>query len=471
MKTRFSPSPTGLMHLGNVRVALYNALMAVQNGAPYVLRVEDTDLTRSRREFEEALIEDLRWLGLHWQEGPDVGGSVGPYRQSERRHLYDAYFEQLERAGDAYHCFCSPEALAAERRLQLKQGKPPRYSGRCRALDAETVKQRLDGGDPATLRLHIPDDHEIRFDDLVKGAQCFQGRDIGDLIIRRADGTAAFMFCNAVDDALMGITHVIRGEDHLTNTPRQLVILDRLGLKAPSYGHIALMVGSDGAPFSKRDGSLGVESLRAQGYFPLAIHNYLVRTGHQVSDEHDILDMQSMGAVFKPSGLSRSPSRFDWAQLRFWQKRALSLLDDQQVLDWMASVIDGLLGAIDPLDFVALIRENILFPDEAVAWVQVLKSDELHYGEEAIRMFQAAGGDFFGAVLESCPEQPSADTFKAWVSEIKSLTGQSGKAVFMPLRLALTGRSDGPNLGGLLNLIDPKVIKQRLTSARRLADG
>lgn len=264
VKTRFCPSPTGLMHMGNVRTALFNALLAKSANGCFLLRIEDTDRERSDARYTKALMEDLLWLGLGWQEGPDHHQGNGPYHQSERQSIYDDYYQRLETAGVAYPCFCSEEELALQRKIQRSSGRPPRYPGTCRELTDAQREEKFAQGLKPTLRFAVPENEMIAFDDLVRGHQKFDSNDLGDFIIRRADGTPPFLFCNAVDDALMGVTHALRGEDHLTNTPRQLMVLDALGLTGPTYGHIALIVGPDGSPLSKRHGSRSIEELRGE---------------------------------------------------------------------------------------------------------------------------------------------------------------------------------------------------------------
>ena len=279
MLSRFAPSPTGDLHLGNARTALFNWLLARHAGGGFILRIEDTDAERSREPLTSALMEDLRWLGLDWDAGPDREDAHGPYRQSQRAVQYERYFAALESAGCTYPCYCSALELDMSRRSQLAAGKPPRYAGTCRSLTADQRARRAAQGLRPTLRFRVPDDARIEFDDFVHGPQSFVSGDIGDFVIRRADGTAAFFFCNAVDDADMGVTHVLRGEDHLTNTPRQLMLLDALGLTRPVYGHISLIVARDGSPLSKRHGATSVREYREQGYLPEALINHLFRLG------------------------------------------------------------------------------------------------------------------------------------------------------------------------------------------------
>jgi nondiscriminating glutamyl-tRNA synthetase len=321
-KTRFAPSPTGYLHLGNVRTALFNALLARREQGSFLLRIEDTDRERSRPEYVAALLEDLRWLGLDWQEGPEIGGPHPPYAQSERAAIYAGYYQRLEERGLVYPCFCSPAELALSRKTQLAAGRPPRYAGTCARLsEAERQARRRRGLQP-TLRFRTPPGQLVQFIDLARGPQQFASDDIGDFIIRRADGGPQFFFANAVDDALMGITHLLRGEDHLSNTPRQLLLLEALDLPAPHYGHLALIVGADGGPLSKREGHFSVRELRATGYLPEALLNDLARIGHSYAHDH-WMSLAELAEAFTLERLGRAPARYDEAQLLHWQSEAV----------------------------------------------------------------------------------------------------------------------------------------------------
>jgi nondiscriminating glutamyl-tRNA synthetase len=260
--TRFAPSPTGDLHVGNARTALFNLLLARRSAGRFVLRVEDTDLERSRDEYRARQLEDLRWLGLEWDAGPDREDDCGPYRQALRGSIYARYFEELANLNQVYPCFCSALELEVSRRAQLAQGRPPRYAGTCRDLSAEQRARRRAQGIAPTLRFRVPAGRRVEFVDLVHGPQSVSSDDIGDFVVRRADGSAAFFFSNAVDDARMGITHVLRGEDHLANTPRQLMVLAALSLPAPAYGHVSLLLGADGAKLSKRQDAASARHYR-----------------------------------------------------------------------------------------------------------------------------------------------------------------------------------------------------------------
>lgn len=297
MKSRFCPSPTGHLHLGNTRTALFNALLAKNQSGHFLLRIEDTDESRSFDHYTQALLDDLHWLGLDWQEGPEVDGPHAPYWQSKRQSIYAEYYEKLIQRQLAYLCFCTDSELAIERKVQLASGQPPRYAGHCRNLTAAEIETKLEKGCLPTLRFCVPKNQTIEFNDLVRGIQRFNTDDIGDFIIRRADKTASFIFCNAIDDALMGVTHALRGDDHLTNTPRQLLVLQALDLPAPNYGHIALIVGHDGSPLSKRHGSQSLLELREEGFLPEAITNYLARLGHNYKQTH-YLSLAELSAHF-----------------------------------------------------------------------------------------------------------------------------------------------------------------------------
>ncbi|MFM7626462.1 MAG: glutamate--tRNA ligase, partial [Gammaproteobacteria bacterium] len=270
--TRFAPSPTGELHLGNARTALFNWLLARGRGGRFLLRIEDTDATRSRTGYATQILDDLRWLGLDWDGDIVVQSARGP--------VYAEALARLEAAGRAYPCYCTPLEIEVSRRSQLAAGRPPRYAGTCRELDAQQRAARLAEGRQPTLRFRVPDRGRIAFTDLVHGDQIFECADIGDFVLRRADGSAAFFFSNVLDDADSGVTVVLRGEDHLSNTPRQLLIAEALGLRAPAYGHLSLITGADGAPLSKRLGAKTLRELRETGYLPVALVNHLYRLGH-----------------------------------------------------------------------------------------------------------------------------------------------------------------------------------------------
>jgi nondiscriminating glutamyl-tRNA synthetase len=467
--TRFAPSPTGELHLGNARTALFNFLLAhyglahhglaQHQAGRFLLRIEDTDTERSREQHTEALIADLRWLGMNWDAGPDHEDSKGPYRQSQRGALYAGYFTELDKRGAVYPCFCTPLELEASRRAQLAQGRPPRYAGTCRDLSAEQrQKKGLEGLLPTT-RFRVPLGRRIEFLDFVHGPQSFLSDDIGDFVVRRADGTAAFFFCNAVDDADMGVTHVLRGEDHLTNTPRQLMILDALGLRAPSYGHVSLIVGNDGSPLSKRHGATSVREYRERGYLPQAMTNHLFRLGHSTS-EHGFLSLDEMARAFDAAHLGRAPARFDEQQLLVWQKEAVHRLSTDEALRWLGPVLPARLDEKTRAAFIAAVLPNLVLPEDARAWVNVVFGDlpDLEPAEQQLVL--EAGKGYFSAAADAAAA--NGNDLAAIANAVRSATGKKGAALYMPLRVALTGRAHGPELAPLLKAMPPGKARERL---------
>jgi glutamyl-tRNA synthetase len=450
--TRFAPSPTGSLHLGNARTALFSHLWARKSGGKFILRIEDTDQERSQERYREQLMIDMRWLGLDWDEGPDVGGPSAPYAQAERGDFYRALYEQLSAQDRVYNCYCTAEELELSRKLQRMAGKPPRYAGTCRALTEAQRAERDARGLKPSLRFAVPADRVIEFNDAVHGQQRFASNDIGDFIIRRDDGTPAFFFCNAVDDSAMGVTQVLRGDDHLTNTPRQIMILEALGMKIPGYGHVGLLVGEDGAPLSKRHGSTSVHEFRERGFLSVAVLNQLFRLGH-ASDVDGWLAPGEMPAHFRPDHLGRAPARFEVSQLLHWQKESLERFSSADIRRW--------LGDQDSVEFVELVRHNVVLPQDAVAWRAVVRGGELGpLGAEEQRVLTAAGADFFNAAAEAY-EQSQGD-LKALTQRLKERTGRKGPELFMPLRVALTGQAHGPELAQLLKLMSPETVRQRL---------
>ncbi|MEA3150882.1 MAG: nondiscriminating glutamyl-tRNA synthetase [Gammaproteobacteria bacterium] len=449
--TRFAPSPTGALHLGNARTAFFSHLWARKTGGRFILRIEDTDVERNQLRFRDALMVDLGWLGLEWDEGPDVGGLAGPYSQSQRGAFYAELFTRLETGGQVYPCYCTAEDLELSRKLQRMAGKPPRYAGTCRDLSSAERAEREARGLTPTLRFAVPADTVIEFNDLVHGPQKFVSSDIGDFIVRREDGTAAFFFSNAADDSVMGVTHVLRGDDHLTNTPRQLMLLDALQLRRPDYGHVGLLVGADGAPLSKRHGSTSVNEFRERGFLPDGLLNHLFHLGH-TSDVDGWLAPPDMPLHFNPDHLGRAPARFDEAQLLHWQKESLQRMSASEIRAW--------LGSNESTEFIELVRHNVVLPADALPWAAVVQGELPPLGPDEQRVITAAGPEFFSAAAAALEQ--SGQDLKALTTILKVRTGRKGADLFMPLRVALTGQTHGPELAPLLRLMTPDTARRRL---------
>jgi glutamyl-tRNA synthetase len=465
--TRFAPSPTGALHLGNARTALFNALLARATGGRFILRVEDTDAQRSDAAHERSLLGDLRWLGLQWDEGPDVGGAHGPYRQSERAALHAAAMRSLRDAGLAYPCFCSAATLQLQRKLQLAANRPPRYAGTCARISADEADRRIASGEPAALRFRVPSGRVLEFTDLVHGPQRVASDDIGDFLVGRADGSAAFFLSNALDDAAMGVTLVLRGDDHLANTPRQLLLLEALGLPAPRYGHLPLVLAPGGAPLSKRAGAESLGQLRAAGYLPGALLNYLARLGHSGLDE-DCLSLAGLAERFRPERIGHAAAHFDPEQLRHWQRVAVMHAGEGELLDWLGPRLQPIPAAAHP-EFLCAVRGNLLFPDDVEPIVRMVTAPDVAASEEARRAIQAAGSDFFAAALQTWRD---TEYLRDWARALAAASGRRGAELYGPLRAALTGELHGPELAPLVALMGRPLVQARLERAARLVhDG
>lgn len=465
--TRFAPSPTGELHLGNARTALFNFLLARSRAGCFVLRIEDTDAGRSQEGLIEALCADLSWLGLSWDEGPGREGPRAPYRQSQRAALYGPYFQRLEREGFAYPCYCTPLELDLERRAQLAAGRPPRYAGTCRELSGARRAERAAQGRWPSLRFRVPAGRRIEFDDLVHGPQSFASDDIGDFIIRREDGSAAFLFGNALDDALMAVTHVLRGADHLANTPRQRLLLDALGLAAPRYGHVSLLVGADDAPLSKRHGAASLRSLAEAGYASPVVCNYLYRLGHS-TPSHALLALGQMAADFDPAHLQRASAHYDPAQLRHWQSEWVHGLSAEQARAWLAPLLPPAITPAQAEAFIAAVLPNVVLAEDVRQWRAVVFDEALSFEEPALHAARAAGTEFFAAAARALEVAGAAAgveagaAARAALASAASATGRRGAAFFVPLRAALTGRLHGPELAPLLAAMPAERVRARL---------
>ena len=457
--TRFAPSPTGELHLGNARTALFNQLLARRAGGRFLLRIEDTDPERSLETHVQALLAELHWLGIEWDAGPDREDERGPYRQSQRGALYARRLGELEQRDAVYPCFCTPEELELSRRAQRAAGRPPRYAGTCRNLSAAERARRAAAGRSASLRFRVPAGVRLEFTDFVHGAQSFLSDDIGDFVVRRADGSAAFLFANAVDDACMGVSHVLRGEDHLTNTPRQLLILESLELPAPAYGHVALIVGADGAPLSKRHGAVGVREYRERGYLPQALVNHLFRLG-QPSALHGLATLAEMAAAFDAAHLGRAPARFDEQQLEVWQREAVRRLSPPEARSWLAPVLPPGLSADAAAALAAALLPNLTLPADARAWVEIVFGGPPALTAAAATLVRGAGPAYFAAAAAAAAA--NGNDLAGIAGAVRAATGRRGAELYMPLRAALTGLDHGPELAPLLQAMPPGKAHERL---------
>ncbi len=457
VRVRFAPSPTGSLHIGNARTALFNWLYARRHGGVFILRIEDTDRERSRPEFEGAILEDLRWLGLGWDEGPDVGGGKGPYRQSERLDLYRSAVDRLLAEGKVYHCFCSPEALEVQRRDRLARGVPPRYDGRCRALAADLVRRRREAGEPAVVRFQMPQER-ITVPDLVKGDVHFLGSDLDDFIVLRADGTPSYNFAAAVDDCRMEVSLVIRGDDHLANTPRQMALAGSLGWEPLRYAHVPLIHGADGAPLSKRHGAVTVAEHRAGGVLPEALVNYLALLGWSPpAGQDEVMDLPTLSRLFALERVSRAPARFDAERLAWFDRQHLR-----------RASVEGLIARLGvPTSEMTRRAVDVLHRDarslsEIRASVATLGMVDFSVPSSATLVLKALCG-VFPPRIET--EEQASLVLKAVGSQL----GLPKRDVMHALRLGLTGREHGLPVASLLYILGPDEVQRRLDRALSLA--
>jgi len=455
--TRFAPSPTGALHPGGLRTALFSWLLARGEGGRFLIRIEDTDGERSDLTTAEGQLDDLAWLGLD--------ADADPVRQSDRALEHAARLDALIASGRCYRCFCSRERLEELRHQQAAAGAPPRYDGRCRDMDESERTALLAAGEPSVWRMRTHGVGTIKVQDMVRGEVAFEVADIGDFVITREDGAPVFLFANAVDDSDMGITHVLRGDDHLSNTPRQVLILKALELPVPVYGHLPLVVDGDGRPLSKRDASVAVGALRADGLLPLGLANLLFRLGHHEASG-ELLDLATMAERFAPEHLGRAPARFDAEQLAHWQGLALRELDESAWLAWA----HARLGDEQPDDdeLLLMLRPNVQNGASLRDWVSAM-SGALAPDEAARAALVEAGCSFLAQAREYLPEQ--GGDLGAWLDTLRATTGQKGRALFMPIRAALTGRADGPELAKVLGYLGVERIRTRLSRAEEIARG
>lgn len=470
VRVRFAPSPTGSLHLGNVRTALYNWLYARHSKGTFILRVEDTDKERSSDAHCEELMDILTWLGLRWDEGPRVGGPHASYKQSERTAIYEEHLSRLKAKNLVYSCYCTEEELELERKRQLGRGHMPKYSGKCKKLTAEE-RNKLDAeGKPSVLRFIVPPG-EIVVHDEVRGEVRFPDDQLGDFVLTRSDKSPTYNFTVVVDDALMKVSHVLRGEDHLSNTPKQILLYNALGYQPPKWAHLSIIKGGDGQKLSKRHGETSVEAYKSKGYLPEAFLNYLALLGW-APKSGEILSLDQMAAEFDLAHVGKSGAIFDPVKLHWMGQQYLAKLPldelTRALLPYLAdaqyisreearSKFDWLKGVVDT------VRTNLGCFSDIVKETFYFFSDELHF--EPTQSEEMKGQkDLLEAYVKVFKDinDFNGENFLKAVKEVGKLMNAKGKALYHPLRLAMTGREDGPELVKIGPLLGKNEVIKRL---------
>lgn len=467
VRVRFAPSPTGYLHVGNARTALFNWLFARQNQGVFVLRVEDTDIERSRPEYGEKLLEDLRWLGLDWDEGPGKGGRFGPYFQSLRLDVYSDYTQRLLEEGKAYYCFCSKEDLDREKEKALAENRMPVYSGKCRALTMKEAENRLARGIPAAVRLKTPGRGVLEYSDIVRGDLSFDLSLTGDPVLVRSNGLPAYNYAVVIDDFLMGITHVIRGEDHISNTPRQLLTCEALGMTPPVFAHLSMVMGSDNTRLSKRHGATSVEQFEKDGILPAALVNYLGLLGWAPPDGREVLTATEMVDLFRLEKVSRHAAVFDYNKLYWLNRQHIKSMPPDRLADLAYRFLanEGILPPERQPSLMSWLKEMAAFLMEGLdrfadlpekyREVFSFSPEKMDAEAEAILM-QPCSLKVLSALDRRLKDHPALDYQRLgeMAKDIKKETSCKGPELYRPLRIAFTARSSGLELNKIIPLIE-----------------
>ena len=487
VRVRFAPSPTGKLHVGGARTAIYNWAFARANGGTFILRIDDTDPTRSTDENTQIILRAMRWLGLDWDEGPEVGGDFGPYAQTERLDLYKQAAQRLWDEGKAYPCFCTPEKLAADRAAAQERKDPFQgYQRTCRDMDPAEAQRRIDAGEPYVLRIKVPLDRgDVVVHDAVHGDVTFNAKELDDFVIFRSDGTPTYNFATVVDDAMMGITHVIRGDDHLSNTPRQVMVYEALGAPVPVFAHISMILGADGKKLSKRHGATSVEEFRDEGYLPDAFVNYLALLGWSPDGETTIVPRDVLANTFSLDRVSKNPATFDPAKLDWINAEYLANMSDEDFAEKIMVpelVETGLMAKGDRSQDWLLTLASVVKPrtkhlgDVAGICSMVFGTAEtLAYEEKAISKGLAKEGmaavlDAAHAALEAVEESSwNAEAIDAALEVLPEQLDAKKRLVFQAIRAAECGNLVSPPLGVVIELVGKADALARLERARTMA--
>lgn len=477
VRVRYAPSPTGHLHIGNARTALFNYLFARNQGGKFIIRIEDTDVKRNVEGGEESQLKYLKWLGMDWDESIDIGGGYGPYRQTERLDIYNKYWQELLDRGLAYRCYCSEEELEKEREEQTERGETPRYSGRHRNLTEEQRQAFEAEGRVPSIRFRVPENRTYAFDDIVKGSISFETTEMGDFVIVKKDGIPTYNFAVVLDDYLMKISHVLRGEDHISNTPRQLMIYEAFGWEAPKFGHMTLIVNEQRKKLSKRDESIiqFISQYDDLGYLPEAMFNFITLLGWSPEGEQEMFTREELVNVFNPERLSKSPAVFDTQKLSWMNNEYLKKADLNRVVDLCLPHLQNAGRVAAELDaegrawvtaLVALHQDKLRSASEIVPMTELFFRDTVEDESEAVEVLAEEQVptvlQAFLSKIEAGETAFEVDGIKEMIKAVQKETGFKGKQLFMPIRAALTGQTHGPDLNQSLALLGKDKVADRL---------
>lgn len=481
VRVRYAPSPTGFLHIGNARTALFNYLFARHHGGKFIIRTEDTDAKRNVAGGEESQLKYLKWLGLEWDEGPDIGGAYGPYRQMERLDIYQKYVQKLLDRGLAYECFMTEEELEAEREAQRAKGQVPKYSGAHRHLTEEQKEAyRKEGRKPA-IRFRVPDNKTYTFNDMVRGEISIDSSDYGDWVIVKKDGIPTYNFAVVIDDHLMQITHVLRGEEHISNTPRQMMIYEAFGWEIPTFGHMTLILNEERKKLSKRDQHIiqFIEQYKNLGYLPEAMFNFITLLGWSPTGEEEIFDKETLIEIFDETRLATSAAIFDVKKLQWMNGEYIKKADPETVF---AITIPHLIeaGRIEAdadeatlnwvKEIILLYQEQLRFGAEIVELTELFFKEDIAYDTAALEVLEQ---DHVVEVLQVFTDHLihlddfTVDNIKQQMKLTQKETKQRGRNLFMPIRVATTGQMHGPELPKTIELLGKDVVLARLDDVLR----
>ncbi len=478
VRVRYAPSPTGHLHIGNARTALFNYLFARNQDGKFIIRIEDTDKKRNIAGGEESQLKYLKWLGIDWDESTDVGGEFGPYRQSERNEIYQKYYEELLEKGLAYKCYCTEEELEKEREEQVERGEMPRYSGKHRNLTTDEQDAFEKEGRLPSIRFRVQEDKVYKFNDMVKGEISFESNGIGDYVIVKKDGTPTYNFAVAVDDHLMEITHVLRGEDHISNTPKQIMIYEALGWEVPTFGHMTLIVNESRKKLSKRDESIiqFIEQYEDLGYLPEALFNFIGLLGWSPAGEEELYTKEQFIEIFDPARLSKSPAVFDTQKLTWMNNQYMKSLNEDRLVELSLPHLIRAGRVSENMtdeerqwakELIVLHQEKMSFGAEIVELTELFFKDKIEYEDEAKEVLaEEQVPEVLQAFVNVIKELEAftAEEIKGAMKTVQKATGHKGKKLFMPIRVATTGQTHGPDLPIAIHLLGKDKVINRIES-------